>query len=580
MNGLIWLLKTQDAFSMSFNFIIIFLVGYICFESDFAFLVMAWFWRLAFGKIDPFVSGSKYCPDGLVIIPTLLRNDEDYDGLILAIDSCANNEYPSQLVIIASIDGNAEHPELYEQLINWRKTKSYPQNVSVYITGTEKRHGKMMAVHAGAEYMKILVENGNHNKFPDVYFSFDADGIISVNSFERLAVKLATPHRFSKNPRRVVAGKMLIRKELIWNGWDKFFTIKGQIYLQVASQFIKACVARYNWRIVPKIGLSGVLYATWSDLLIQAPYYMGFLQTVKWIDSVKWWLGFGPPLFSKSNALPLPEALTGATDDTSMSFICMLAHWENGKLSLDAAQTPFHAFGRLFREWLIERSHDYDPEARVYTYTPSTIKGLWNQRSRWNSARIEVSIRFAKALQLHFELSFVVWYQFIFLAKSIIVNTMYYILLPYLLIRGQNLFTMTFFIYVFYTMSSLIYSVMALLLEREYKYYWRILYCTPFTMLYSIVINTLTQITGCLKDILFFGNRALFVPEDTLIKGKTVRIAILYRIRRFVLLCAQSVRYGQIPFGSWWLGFREHYPYVESGYKGWTSGKRSQYFVK
>lgn len=579
MDSLIWAIKNQDALSTGFHFIVIFLLGYILFQSDFLFLVIAWLGRLAFGKADSFVSGGKFCPDGLVVIPSLLRNSDDYEAIIAAVDSISNNKYPSKLVIIVSVDGKSEQPKLYNKLVAWHESYSYPDNVYAYVTGTKDRHGKMMAVHAGAEHMKFLIEEGQHDKFPEVYFSFDADGILSVNSFERLAVKLATPHRFTKNPRRVVAGKMLIRKELIWNGWDKFFTVKGQIYLQVASQFIKACVARYNWRIVPKIGLSGVLYATWSDVLIQAPNYMGFLHSIKWIDCFKWWLGFSPPLFSRSNAEPLPEALTGATDDTSMSFLIMVAHWKNDKLSFDAPRTPIHALWRLFRELVIERSHDYEPEARVYTYTPSTIKGLWNQRIRWNSARIECSMRFTKTLLFHFELSFVVLYQFVFFMKSVAVNVVYYILIPYMLIKGQGVFVMTVFLYLFYTVSTLIYSGMALILEKEWKYYWRILLCSPFTAVYSILINTMTQVYGSLRDIVFFGNRVLFVPEETLIKGKTTRPAILYRLCRFFKMCIRSIRYGDVPLGIWWLGWREHHPYVENGFKGWTSGKRKHYFV-
>jgi len=97
----------------------------------------------------------------------------------------------------------------------------------------------------------------------------------------------------------------------------------------------------------------------------------------------------GRPAFSLSRSEPLPEAMTGASDDTAISFMAAMSSWRDGALSMDAPRTPLHALGRLLRAYFWERSPDYEPEARVYTFTPTTLKALWVQRVRWNASRLE-----------------------------------------------------------------------------------------------------------------------------------------------------------------------------------------------
>jgi hypothetical protein len=112
---------------------------------------------------------------------------------------------------------------------------------------------------------------------------------------------------------------------------------------------------------------------------------------------------------------------------------------------------------------------------------------------------------------------------------------------------------------------------MALALERERRRYLPTLLVLPIASLYQICLNAFGCVYGVVRDVFLFGNATNFAPEWTLKRGGCVRIAILFRVRRFLALSVRSLLYGDVPFGSFWLGWRET-PWTPSGFEGWTTG--------
>lgn len=580
MESLLWSLRTRDGFSLVWPIALGLFVSLIIAQGDMLLLLARRLYRIVRGTADTFVpakSGAR--PTGLIIIPSLLRNDEDLNAFTTTIESCGTNGYPSELVIIACVDGLTEHPHLVRRLESWVRGQKYPDNVHVYVTGTPTRLGKMMAVESGIVRMHELVAEGKHAAFPQIYFSIDGDGTLGERALERLAARLTEPHPLTGNPRRVVSGKICIRPDLLWQGWKKFFSVEGQIYIQVAREFIVSNVARHNWKLTPKIGIPGALYCTWSEIILTAPFFMGFMRSIQGSHFFRWWFGAAPPMFSRSTPPSLPEALTGASDDTCIAFIASIASWtKDKKLSFDAPRTPLHAFGRFLHSVFVERSHDYEPEARVYTYTPTSIGGLWRQRVRWNSSRFECAGRFWRSFWFHWEIGLPVILHLSIVLNTVIGMTTYYVLLPYYCLKQGNPLFGYALGYVFQTIAYTIYTSIALVLERERKDFWRTLLCLPLAPLHSIAINFFGCTYGVTRDLVFFGNKTNFAPEWTLTKSGCERVALGFRIRRFFALTLRSVLYGDVPLGFFWLGWTET-PWTPSGFEGWTTNKKPRAIV-
>ena len=572
-------MRTLDTFDFASPILVNLLICFALTQTDYLFLLPWAFYKRAFSKdsFTPRAHGER--PNALLVIPSLLRDAGDLDAITTTINSAATNGYPSDLYIVASVDGLTEFPKLYADLQKWCKAQSFPAHVRVYVTGTQTRLGKMMAVEAGVTFMKKLVEAGKAAVFPTIYFSVDGDGTLGAHALERLVNRLTTRHPLTGNMRRVVAGKICIRPDLIWRGWKKFFSMDGQLYMHAAREFVVSNVSRYNWKLTPRIGIPGALYVTWTDLLVQAPHYMGFMQTLTFKQWAKWMVGGGAPLFSESNAPPLPEALTGASDDTCMAFLASLAHWENDKLNFDAPPTPLHSLWNFVRSYFVERSHDYEPEARVYTYSPPTLKGLWKQRVRWNSSRVECAGRFWRSFWFHWEIGLPVSAHMILLLNTVFDIGFYYIALPYMCIVHGNSALMAFLIgYVAQTVAYTLYTVMSLALEKQYRSCWRVLFCLPMASAYCIIINCMGCVYGVSRDIFFFGNATNFAPEWTLMKGRCERIAIAFRIRRLLALSVRALVYGDVPLGTFWFGWTET-KWTPSGFEGWTTGKKPRHII-
>lgn len=574
MEAIVWGFRTLDPLLLAtpvlLNLVLLLALG----QSDFILLLAVRFFRRTFRIPEsflPLAAGER--PTGIVIIPSLLRNRDDLGAITTTIESAASNEYPSELFVIASVDGRTEFPELFAELLAWVSERSFAENVHVRVTGTPTRLGKMMAVEAGVRCMQAIVDRGDFHEFPKIYFSVDGDGTLSARALERLADRLAEPHVFTGNPRRIVSGKICVRPDLFWQGWRKLFTVQGHLHLLAAREFLVSNVSRFNWKLTPRIGVPGALYCTWSDLLLQAPYYMGFMQSLRLRDWLRWWIGEPPPKFSSSRPPHLPEALTGASDDTCMAFLASLSYFRDGKLSFDAPRTPLHALARFVRSYTWERSHDYAPEARVYTYTPSTLAGIWKQRVRWNSSRVECAGRFFRGFAYHWEIGMPVSAHLLMLLNTVFEIVGYYVILPYYLLGDEYALLGFVLGYGAQTLAYTLYTLMALALEKEWRRYLPVFLCLPLSSLYQICINAFGCVYGVTRDIFLFGNSTNFAPEWTLKKGGCARIAILFRVRRFLALCTRAVIHGDVPFGGFWLGWRETH-WTPSGFDGWTTGKR------
>ena len=543
-------------------------------QSDFVFLIATQLTRRAFlipESFRPRSAGER--PSGLVIIPSLLRNADDLNAIQTTVESAAANEYPGELWIIASVDGRTEFPDLFKELEGWVERRVVPSNVHVRLTGTETRLGKMMAVEAGVSHMKQIVASGECAEFPAIYFSIDGDGTLGERALERLAHELDKRNPITGNPRRIVSGKICVRPDLFWRGWRAAFTVEGLLYLLVAREFLVSNVSRFNWKWTPRIGVPGALYCTWSSLLLQAPHYMAYAKTIRLRGWLRWWTGAAPARFRAHENASLPEALTGASDDTCMAFLASMATFEEGSLVLSAPRTPMHALGRMLRSYVWERSHSYAPEARVYTYTPSTVRGLWRQRVRWNSSRVECAGRFSRSFSYHWEIGMPTSAHLLNLLSNVFEIFGYYVVLPYLMLGDQYALLGYVLGYGAQTLCYSLYTAMAMVLEREWRNYLPTLLVLPLASAYQIGMNAFGCIYGVIRDIFLFGNATNFAPEWTLKAGGCVRVALAFRARRFLALCTRAVAVGDVPFGGFWLGWRET-RWTPSGFHGWTTGAK------
>jgi hypothetical protein len=150
--------------------------------------------------------------------------------------------------------------------------------------------------------------------------------------------------------------------------------------------------------------------------------------------------------------------------------------------------------------------------------------------------------------------------------------TLYYVLLPYVCFGNSNAVLGYLIGYLGQTLAYSFYTAMGLMLERDYKRYWRVMFCLPLASLYCITINFFGCVYGVSRDLVFFGNKTSFAPEWTLMKGGCERVAIAFRARRFVALALRSLIHGDVPVGTFWLGWKET-SWTPSGFEGWTTGK-------
>ena len=56
-----------------------------------------------------------------------------------------------------------------------------------------------------------------------------------------------------------------------WRGWSHFFSIAGQLNIQVARDYYVSNVGRHNIRWLPVTGIPGAFYCTWSAIFLEIP---------------------------------------------------------------------------------------------------------------------------------------------------------------------------------------------------------------------------------------------------------------------------------------------------------------------
>lgn len=568
---LTWTLKDLASFSISTP-IGLLAFGLCLMFFDYFFLLPRYFLLRAWkGPVEP---RAERLPSGLLVIPSLLRARDELDAIQATISNVVENRYPGKLFVVASIDGHGEAPALYEELCAWiaEKRTTVDDGVCLYITGTPKRRGKPLAIEHGVGFVKELVRKGEHDAFPEIYFSTDADADLGPHALEHIARRLCMKNPITGSPGRAVAGNLYVRGNAYWQGWGKYFTVEGQLAIQVAREYLVTNIGRHNKRPFPLSGTTGVLYCMWTSIFLEGPRFMGFMRTLRTTDWLKWWLGFAPPKYSTSDAKPIPELLAGDTDDTVSAFLAIIARWENGRFTLDAPRTPLHALYYMLRSFLVDRALRYEPEARVYTSSPTTLKTLWKQRVRWNTARIEVAGRFAPSFFYHWDLGACALGVVALMMKYVFFGLFYYVQVPLAMFQGSFVqrvaysFALQLSVYAVWTFC-------ALLMNGEVRKNGRLLLALPCAPAYTLVFSFWTTFTGVINDVFLFGNVTKFAPETTLIRGGSKRVAILARVRRVVVLALRSAIWGDVPFGAFWFGWGETV-YTPSGFHGWTSGKR------
>ena len=577
ISKLIWFFTNADAHQIVAPLVLPVAVAFVLYQSHYPFIFLRALYERAFG--DGFVPLTKANAPALgMTMPTLLRNQDDLDGLKTGIGSALRHRYPGQLILVAVIDGLDVAPDLVDALRAWAAAQDIPENVHLRITGSPTRVGKATAGDRGirmiAELSEQLIEEGVLSEVPPIYFNMDADCELGAHALERMVLALKRPSRLTGQPAMIVTSHVSIREADYWKGVRHFFTLKGQIAVTVAREYLVAIgLGRHNaFRMLPQNGASGALYCTWFPIVEAAPHFASFLNTLKWIDWVKWWFGAPPPRFDVSALESLPEAMTGMGEDTWMSWLAIAARFERGKITVGFPRTPAHAlwyalvgfFARPFR---------YDPQAKIYTTTPTNLKSLFSQRVRWNVSRIWTVQCWGPALFYHLVIGIpaIVDLVLAIAFQAIIVGSL--ILAPVL---GGDSPAMAPALFVLielgYFAERTLGTAVAMVTDHGEKGRWKKFLGLPFAGIFHIAFNVTTTVVGFAKQVFGNGYNDKFAPEATLIKGATSRVAFGYRIRRFYSLCVRSVLVGDVPLGAFWFGWHKT-KWTPNGYEGWTTGK-------
>jgi cellulose synthase/poly-beta-1,6-N-acetylglucosamine synthase-like glycosyltransferase len=570
MEALIWSLRTTDGSLYSMALVkVLCVLAVLCWDYP---VLLGWrLLQRSLGKQRSRQDEAARSLPLLVVIPSLLRQRDELESMQSTVRGIVSNGYPGELTLVLSIDGTADAPQLVTELKRWAQTivAELAPNQRFYVTGTSGRHSKPMAIEHAMGFVKRLVAKGELPAFPPVYVSTDADADLGPDSLRRIVARLQRRNRVTGSPARVVAGALHVRGDDFWRGLRGFFSIGGQLNLQVAREYYVGNIWRYNIRWLPITGVPGAFYCTWSELFLTIPNYLGYIRTLRRRDWLLWWIGVEPPRFSGTRAAPLPEMMAGDTDDTVSAYAALIAQYNGGRWSFDAPRTPLHAFGRMLMALFVDRALAFEPEARVFTSSPTRVKTLFRQRKRWNSSRVELTGRFWPALGYHWALGLPVLIVKMLLARTILVGIIAYVAVPAVLWDSHQALGFALILVANWVTFSVL-TVGALAINHDWQY-WRLLLSLPLAPIYQIVFNWLPGTVGVLSDVLLFGNRTGFAPEWTLRRGGTSRIALAYRVRRFIGLAYRSVRYGGIPFGSFWFGWHET-RWTPNGYDGWTQG--------
>lgn len=571
MDKLAWFFHNHGGQELLARFWLTLLVGFVLYQSNYLQILVRVIVERGWRPPGPRLAPGE-CPDALLVLPTLLTRDAELDGLRRAITSVLANGYPGGLVICAAIDHADRARGLVRRLQTWVARLELPAAVEVLVAPTPRRVGKAMGIEHALDVLRGQIARGERRGWPAVLFSMDADSEVTPGSLERISARLMQPRRWSGERPLIVPANLGVRPAHSWRGWRHFFTVAGQLSLQVAREFTVTCsLNRHNqFRILPVLGVSGALYGTWTELYLHAPRYGAFMKSLRVRDWLRWWLGAPPPSYAAFDG-SCPEASIGPGDDTWIAWLAISARWNAGRIDLELPPTPWHALVRAVRAYLV-RAVAFEPEARVYTSTPTKIRALYKQRIRWNSSRVWLSARFGLSLFYKWQLGAVVLLEILLVLGFGSMILLFFLLLPFVRADDHWLgYMLVAAVAGFLVRSGA--TVLGMLQERELPHRWHKLLALPLSGIYSLVFNISTTMLGYAKDLLGFGLNTGFAPEETLERSGTGRLALAYRLRRLVLVAWRALRHGDVPPGGFWFGWNET-PWTPSGYTGWTNPAR------
>ncbi len=323
---------------------------------------------------------------------------------------------------------------------------------------------------------------------------------------------------------------------------------------------------------MPVTSVSGALYCTWSQLMLQAPYFARYMDQLRWRDWLLWWLGREPPRFQPRAIEPLPEAMTGPGDDTWIAWLAMGARWHGAQITLALPRTPLHAFYGLLRAYVF-RPIAYDARAAVYTATPTRVAALFRQRVRWNSSRLWLIHRFGWSMWFNWCAGLFIYADVFLLLAFHGIILVGLVIAPLANSPTQWLALLIILNITYFTVRASG-TLLAIYQDGALFHQWHKLLALPLSGVYHAIFNIIPTIVGLIQDILLFGVNTGFSPETTLIRAGTGRVAFAYRIRRAYQLAWRAVTYGDVPLGSFWLGWHET-QWTSNGYKGWSISKKS-----
>lgn len=569
MQALLWYITTKSNFELVSPLAVPVIIGFLLYRVHYIIVAARHFLlRAVHGTAAPLPRPGER-PAAIVTLPTMLRSEEDLEGLKSAILSVATNDYPGPVHIIAAIDDGVTHAALYEALERWVAALAVAPGITVYACCTKVRKGKAVAIDEAVQFMRRRIADGLLAELPPIMFNMDADSELAPHALTRLADALLRRPRWTDQRRGIVTANVCIAKDVYWKGWRGYFTMRGQLALHVAAEYlVSISMGRFNCKLAPVSGVSGALYCTWSELHVHAPRWAAFMQTITIRDWLAWWIGAAPPSYAACDVEDLPEATTGPGDDTWVTWLSFCCRWEAGKPTLELPRTPAHALFYLVRSYFF-RALAFDPEARVYTKTPTTVKALFKQRVRWNTSRISVIHRWMPGLAFHWTAGFpaVVSGWIILYCNAIVTISLLGLPVAKKISVPSFLFLLGFLMAL-----RAVYALIALALEGGLRSDRPKLLGIVFAVPYHFVFNKMTTMIGYIQDLLLFGVNTNFAPEETFIKGHLPRIALAYRARRALVLAVRAVIYNDVPLGWFWFGWHET-PWTPSGYDGWTSGK-------
>ena len=209
-NKFVWFFTNADAHQVVAPLVLPFAIAFGLYQSHYPFILMRALWERVVG--DGFVPLTRSNAPALgMTMPTLLRDQDDLDGLITGIGSALRHGYPGQLILVAVIDGLDVAPKLVDALRTWAAAQDIPSNIDLRITGSATRVGKATAGDLGirtiAQLSEELIREGVLCEMPPIYFNMDADCELGAHALERRrpdrppAGYLPIPERWFSNRR-------------------------------------------------------------------------------------------------------------------------------------------------------------------------------------------------------------------------------------------------------------------------------------------------------------------------------------------------------------------------------------------